>query len=122
MKKQILKKLSSQAGESISETLVATLIAALALVMLAGAVTSAVRIVTRSKAAIDGYYTVNNAVAAREEKPSEIDVQEGTGPFNGSLSVHVDGLLPSAEAIEAEYRKNEQLSGTQVIAYMKKAS
>ena len=49
MRNRIFKKLSSQMGESIGETLVALLISALALVMLAGAVSSGMRIVTNSK-------------------------------------------------------------------------
>ena len=57
MKKRIMAKLRSQAGESIAETLVATLIAALALLMLAGAVSSASNIITRSNDAMNDYYT-----------------------------------------------------------------
>ena len=59
MKKRIMAKLLSQAGESIAETLVATLIAALALLMLAGAVSSAARMVNSSKAAVTEYYNSN---------------------------------------------------------------
>ena len=53
----MLKKLRSTAGESIGETLVALLISALALVMLAGAVSSASNIITRSNDAMNDYYT-----------------------------------------------------------------
>ena len=55
MKKRMLAKLRSKAGESIGETLIATLIAALALVMLAGAVSSAARIVTNNRNAMKEY-------------------------------------------------------------------
>lgn len=55
--KKMLKKLRSTAGESIGETLVALLISALALVMLAGAVSSASNIITRSNDAMNDYYT-----------------------------------------------------------------
>lgn len=55
MMKRIKAKLRGRAGESIAETLIATLIAALALVMLAGAVASAARIVTTSREAIEEY-------------------------------------------------------------------
>ena len=54
--KKMLKKLRSTAGESIGETLVALLISALALVMLAGAVSSASNIITRSNDAMNDYY------------------------------------------------------------------
>ena len=53
----MLKKLRSTAGESIGETLIALLISALALVMLAGAVSSASNIITRSNDAMNDYYT-----------------------------------------------------------------
>ncbi len=56
MMRDIKNKLRSRAGESIGETLVALLIAALALLMLAGAVSSASKIVTRNKAAMEEYY------------------------------------------------------------------
>ena len=55
MMNRIKAKLRGRTGESIAETLIATLIAALALVMLAGAVASAARIVTTSKKAIEEY-------------------------------------------------------------------
>lgn len=49
MKKRLLAKLRGRAGESIAETLIALLISALALVMLAGAISSAANIVRTSK-------------------------------------------------------------------------
>ncbi len=59
MKKRMMAKLRSSAGESIGETLVALLISALALLMLAGAVTSAARMVNTSKTAVTEYYDEN---------------------------------------------------------------
>ena len=56
MTRRIKNKLRSRAGESIGETLIALLISALALLMLAGAISSAGRIVTRNKAAMISYY------------------------------------------------------------------
>ena len=46
MKTNIMKKLRSRAGETITETLVSVLIGALALVMLAGAVSAASSVIT----------------------------------------------------------------------------
>ena len=43
-----LRKLHSKAGETIAETLVALLISALALVMLAGALSAAAKVITTS--------------------------------------------------------------------------
>ena len=121
MKRKILKKISGQSGETIAETLVALLIASLALMMLAGAVSSAMNVVTRSKKAMDDYYTVNNAVVARATaKPVKdgLTVRETTsGDYTGKLNITISGLQPSPEPIEVDYWKNEQISGTQVIAY-----
>lgn len=49
MKKRIAAKLRGRAGESIAETLIALLISALALVMLAGAISSAANMITKSR-------------------------------------------------------------------------
>ena len=60
MIKNLKKKLGSQNGESLAETLIALLIASLALVMLAGAMTTASSILTRSKDKLEGengYYS-----------------------------------------------------------------
>ena len=61
MLRRMKNKLRSCVGESIGETLVALLIAALALLMLAGAVSSASRIVTRNKVAMEEYYGTKQA-------------------------------------------------------------
>ena len=64
MKNPFLDKLRDRAGESIAETLVGLLISALALLMLAGALTSASNIVNKSKTAMEDYYTNALNVAA----------------------------------------------------------
>lgn len=60
---RIKAKLKSRAGESIAETLIALLISSLALLMLAGAVTSASRVVNLSKAKMADYYDKDAALA-----------------------------------------------------------
>ena len=104
MRRRMIKKLSSRRGESIGETLVALLISALALMMLAGAVSSALNLVSKSKLVMDDYYHANNAVAERAE----------------ATAVNGPDLDPSALAplpnYEVKYWANEQLS-TPVIAY-----
>lgn len=67
MKKSILLKIRSNAGESIGETLVALLISALALLMLAGAISSAAGIVTRNKASIEAYYVGESGASQQKE-------------------------------------------------------
>ena len=56
MRKRIQSKIKSRTGESIGETLIALLISALALIMLAGAISSAANIITRNKTAMEEYY------------------------------------------------------------------
>ena len=116
MKNRASKKLTSQAGESIGETLVALLISALALVMLAGAVSAGMRIVTNSKAKMDTYYKVNNAIVARAATAPTVN---GTAApdFSGSLTVTVDKLLPTGTIPPTSYWKNETLSAIPVILY-----
>lgn len=123
MKQRILKKLSSQAGESIGETLVALLISALALMMLAGAVTSAMRVVTRSKDAVGNYYAINNVIAARATDAPTIDGAAVTVYTANGLTVSIGdssaNLQPSTTSYPVNLWKNEQLSGVPVIAYTK---
>lgn len=116
MKNRASKKLTSQAGESIGETLVALLISALALVMLAGAVSAGMRIVTNSKEKMDTYYKVNNAIVARATTAPTVN---GTAvpDFSGSLTVTVDKLLPTGTIPPTSYWKNETLSAIPVIVY-----
>ena len=63
MKNLIVKKLKSNSGESIAETLVAVLIAAFALLLLAGTVNSASNLITKSQNSLKGYYKANNQLA-----------------------------------------------------------
>ena len=63
MRLRIRNKLRGKAGESIGETLVALLISALALVMLAGAITASARMIKQSEGALADYYSALNDVA-----------------------------------------------------------
>lgn len=115
---RIMRKLSSQAGESIGETLVALLISALALVMLAGAVSSGMRVVTNSKEKMNAYYQVNNAIVAREDAATDEDGTKIEGFSKGTLSVEISHLFPTGKTIPtAECWKNGTLSGIPVIVY-----
>ena len=69
MRQWIKKKIHNQAGESIGETLVALLISALALMILAGAIGAATRIITRSNTAVKEYYDAD----AERAKSAEIE-------------------------------------------------
>lgn len=60
--RRMIKRLRSRAGESLAETLVALLISALALLMLAGAISAATRVVTHSTAKLTDYYQGDRAL------------------------------------------------------------
>lgn len=66
MRRRIQSKIRSCAGESIGETLIALLISALALIMLAGAISAAAKIVTRNKTAMEEYYTGANVGSSKQ--------------------------------------------------------
>lgn len=72
MKQWIKHKLHSKAGESIGETLIAVLISALALVILAGAIGAATRIITRSNAAVKTHYDADAARATSVTVSSQL--------------------------------------------------
>ena len=109
MKKQMLKKLRSKSGESIAETLVAVLIAALALLMLAGTINTASRLITRSKTALDAYYTENNKLSEHSSSNSSgtstVTVSSGAGAADGWISCTVD------------LYKNDKIGSAPVVAF-----
>lgn len=72
--KGIAAKLRGKSGESIGETLVALLISALALMMLAGAVSAAANVVTKSRNAMDTYNGATAPNVQREWAASAGDV------------------------------------------------
>ena len=61
MKMKMIRKLKSNAGESLAETLVALLIAAFAIIMLAGALSASSGIVIKSRKRLNEYYSENEA-------------------------------------------------------------
>lgn len=104
MKQKIAAKARSQAGETLAETLISLLVAALALVMLAGAVAAAGRIVDRSKTAMKDYYTADAKVAGRT----------GSGtPGTATLAVVAEGG-PSMEYNVTTYKNDK---ADEVVAY-----
>ncbi|MBQ3268827.1 MAG: hypothetical protein IJH09_02805 [Clostridia bacterium] len=105
---KIKAKLKSQIGETIGETLVALLISALALTMLAGAISTAAKLITKSEAVMETYYAGINALG-----------NPGTDGLSIALS---DGakLVGDKTTIEAQFSKNEAFSSKPIIAYKMK--
>lgn len=69
---RIRAKLRGKRGESIAETLIGLLISSLALVMLAGAVSSAANIVKNSRQAMRDYYESGDITSVRRSWSSAI--------------------------------------------------
>lgn len=72
---RIIKKIKSQSGESIIETMTAVLIAAMAMTMLAGAIMSGMRIIGESRAKMDTYFQAANAISSGSSSSAS---EEGT--------------------------------------------
>ena len=100
------KKLSSTKGESITETLVALLISSLALVMLAGAISAASNMVTKTKQKLTDYYAANEVVVnmdgAGELKTLRVTPQGGSS-FNVNIYSYENNVFPRNSIVS--YRK-----------------
>lgn len=103
-------KLRNKAGETISETLVALLIAALALVMLAGAISAASHMVTNSRNRLNGYYDKN-------EEPDGV-VLMSSSTDSGTLTIAGNDSDPTISASVSIYQ-NTEFGDNSVIAYKK---
>ena len=108
MKKAFKKKLRSKAGESITETLVALLISALALVMLAGAISSASGMITKSRTKLDRYYSANESMAYHDDA---VKVTEG------DPALYIGDAEPLKQIDNVDFYKNAEFSKTPVVAY-----
>ena len=88
---RIKARLRSRAGESIAEVLVSLLISSLALVMLAGMISAAARMVKRSEGYIETYVEGVNAVA-----------EKGASPSDGKVTLTAGSQRPFTDDGEAE--------------------
>ena len=106
LKSRLKSKLRGQAGETIAETLIALLISALALTMLAGAISAAVNIITKSETVMTGYYQGINNLGNPATAGLELTFTDGK-------------LVGTGETIDADYALNESFANKAVIAYKK---
>lgn len=98
----IKKKLKNHSGESIGETLVALLIAAFALVMLAGAISSAGSIVTTSRNKLKEYY--GDSTTSKETGSGTVTISSEDGAIEQDAEIEY--------SVEASLGENKS-----VIAY-----
>ncbi len=111
MIKNLKRKLHSRTGESIAETLVALLISALALVMLAGAMTAAYRVITKSRNTLDSYYAGNEDL---------VNMKSGSDTKNVVISMPDNSVSNSEQTLEITLYRNDVFGKTPVISYKKK--
>ena len=110
MKNKLIGKLRSKSGETIGETLIALLISALALTMLASAISHTQNTINVSDKSLEKYYLGENDLVMRKAD-SEL-IQSGTLTVNvGAFTMNEDG------SVQADYWYNEQLPSNKVIAY-----
>ena len=105
---KIKAKLKSQIGETIGETLVALLISALALTMLAGAISTAAKLITKSETVMETYYGGINTLGSPSTDGLSIALSDGAKLVGGN------------ETIDAQFSKNEVFSSKPIIAYKMK--
>ena len=104
LKKRMGRKLRSNAGESIGETLVALLISALALVMLAGAISSTANMITTSDAKMGEYYDGDEAL-----------VRQSSGAV--ASSIKIQGTSTAAQTRSVSCYTNAAFANKPVVAY-----
>ena len=75
MRNGIMKKLRANRGETLAETLMAALVSALALVMLAGAMSAARTTILKSEEKMSAYYGADAAMVGRSGDGVEISVE-----------------------------------------------
>lgn len=104
------RKLRSNAGESIAETLIALLISALALVMLAGAISATANMITKSDKQMGKYYTGDD------------NLVQQTTPGGEALTVTITGDKGTIKTKEehtnkVRWYKNDAFANKPVVAY-----
>ena len=109
--KQTETKLRSRRGETIAEVLVALLISALGLVLLAGMIGTATRLITDSRAQTEAYIEAENALAAQSGSG-----KAGTVGFSlGSTPIRLaDG---EAEAVPVAFFTNGGQGDKAILSY-----
>ena len=106
--KKLKKKLKSLSGETLTETLAALLIAALALTMLAGAISASSNVINKSRDRLEKYYEAN------EEPSGVVQRTTGTSVENG-ITITAEGI--SSQTSNVAYYENDKFSNMPVIAY-----
>ena len=111
MMEKLKQNLHSQAGESIGETLVSLLIAALALVMLAGAISASSGVIMKSRDKLNDYYSAN------EEASGVVKMTSGGSTVTDGITIEDNAGVISKQSYSVTYYKNNEFDGRTVVAY-----
>ena len=106
--RRLAKKLRSQAGETLGETLISLLIGALALLMLAGTISSSSKIITMGRKKLDSYYYSNETTVVKME--------EGGQKADITISCPSDNAV-KVQTYSVQYYINDCFKRAPVVAY-----
>lgn len=106
------KKLRSQAGETLAETLITVLIIAVAMTMLAGMISATASMVKTSETKMNEYYQISAAL----ETFSEVVNDQDQAP-TATITVTKNSENKNLDPVKIEYAKNEVFTEHTVIAY-----
>ena len=104
---KVLQKLRSSAGETIAETLISLLISALAMVMLAGAISATANMITSSDRKMGQYYENDANLATQTTKKGDLSVEivsEGITIETQTTSYFLNDAFPSKPVVS--YKKS----------------
>ena len=115
LRTKLAGKLRSRRGESIAEVLVATLISAVALVLLASMIASSTNLIQRSENKLEAYYAQNNELAVQDGS-SESAAGGKVTVSSGATTVHLRPDDP-ADGEPVKYFINTESENTKVVSY-----
>ncbi len=107
---RIRRKIQSNTGESIAETLVAVLLIALALTMLAAMISSTANMVKTSETKMNEYYEKNAALETFSSTDSQTSIVI-------AVTTTGDGSSNTIESPQVDYKLNDAFSKNPVVAY-----
>lgn len=125
--KSLLTKIRKSSGETLSESLVAIVIAALSMAMLSAMISASSHIIAKSTDDMDAYYSENNKIEMQKEAAedgAEEAEPEAVGVYaNGEISItgsdDADTYVISTEGdpVSVKYYKNQTAKRKPVICY-----
>ncbi len=118
--KKIKRLLTDHRGESLAETLVALLIAGLSMAMLAGMITTSVRITDESTGSFREYYQMDESVASHSSSDPETEtvaIQSGGKNYYIGTDDSTDTGSTGVPSVTVKYYINTEAKGKSVISY-----